>query len=172
MVVALVLVGGLLAGCGKSPLLKGNEAFLDGDYAAAEAQWRSLADGGHVHAQHNLGVLEAHLGNVEAAESWWLRAVARDFVPSMLELGELRLAAGDVDGAEALYRRAARWGNSEGAAVLEALGKPIPREDLSLARLRHLDARQDRIARELDRPHPNEYLNRVLDEQLARAEKD
>jgi len=167
-----VLLGSLLAGCGTSPLLQGNEAFYSGDYAAAEARWTSLAESGNVGAQHNLGVLNKHLGNSTAAAFWWEQAVAREFVPSMLELGALKLAAGQPYDAEALYRRAARWGNPDAAAVLDAWDKPVPHADLLLARMRLIEERQNRIARQLDRPHPNESLNRILDYQAAMADDE
>lgn len=167
-----ILLGSLLAGCGTAPLLKGNDAFHRGDYAAAEARWKPLAEAGNFHAQHNLAVLNKTRGDAAAAAFWWEQAVAWEFVPSMLELGALKLATGDPDAAEALYRRAARWGDKDAVAVLEAWAKPVPHADLLLAQMRLLEFRRNQVSRQLDRPGPNEFLNRKLDYYAAISEND
>jgi len=169
---AYVVISGLLSGCGTAPLVKGNDAFHGGDLAAAEAQWTPLAEDGNFHAQHNLGVLYKAEGDFETAAFWWEQSAAREFVPSLLELGALRLIAGNDDAAEALYRRAARWGSKDAIAVLEAWNKPVPHADLFFARQKRFEYQQTRLAWQLSRPGPNEYINRVLDYQAALAEKD
>jgi TPR repeat protein len=169
---AFVVLGGLLAGCGTSPLLKGNEAFHEGDYVEAASRWKPLAEAGHAGARHNLGVLNEHLGDSHAAAGWWEQAVALEFVPSMLRLAELRLAQGSPEEARALYRRAARWGSSEAVTALESMQEPVPHADLLLAHMRRFQARQGRVAKQIDRSDPNEFLNRMLDEQAAKAEHD
>lgn len=168
----LAVLASMLAGCGNSALLKGNEAFRSGDYQAARAHWEGPAENAVVGAQHNLGVLNAQLGDLEAAATWWRQAVAQEFVPSMLALGKLELARGEPKSAHALFHRAARWSNSEAIAALEAMNKPVPDADLWRTRMRSLDSRQARIARELSRPDPNQHLNRMLDQQAAMAEND
>ncbi|HMB37842.1 MAG TPA: hypothetical protein VKO85_02105 [Wenzhouxiangellaceae bacterium] len=169
---ALVFISGFLSGCGTAPLVKGVEAFHDGDLSAAEAQWKPLAEDGNVHAQHNLGVLHKAEGDLQTAARWWERAVAREFVPSMLELGALKLAVAETIEAESLYRRAARWGSDDAVAVLEAWQKPVPRPDLQMARTRSIEFQQRRIARQLDRRKPNEHINRVLDYYAAMDENE
>jgi TPR repeat protein len=162
--VAVIAVAALLlAGCGKSSLIKGNEAFRNGDHAAAESHWLAPAEAGDVDAQHNLGVLALERGDLVKAAAWWQKAVAREFVPSMRALARLELAAGRDRAAVALYHRAARWGDEQAIEVLEALGEAIPAADLRLAYARHIEHHQDRAARELNRTPPNDTLNRVLD---------
>lgn len=169
---AMLFVAALLAGCGASPLLQGNDAFRNGDFETAEAHWQPLAEAGDVDAQHNLGILHRHRGEPARAAQWWERAAADEFVPSMLELGHLRLAEGEIDAALAMYRRAARWGNDDAAAVLEALGQPVPNADLLMARMQHTRLATVRAGGPVDRPDPNERINRHLDELAARAEND
>ncbi|WP_376696203.1 hypothetical protein [Wenzhouxiangella sp. EGI_FJ10305] len=153
----------LLAGCGKSSLIKGNEAFRSGDYASAESHWRELAKAGGADAQHNLGVLELHRDDAAAAARWWQQAVAQEFVPAMLALARLELMSGRRDAAVSHYRRAARWGNDRAASTLEALGEPAPPADLRMAYVKRLEYRKERIGRELDRPNRNESLSQMLD---------
>lgn len=153
----------LLAGCGKSSLIKGNEAFRSGDYASAESQWRELAEVGDAGALHNLGVLEFHRGETAAAARWWQQAVDQEYVPSMLALARLELMSGRRDAAVSHYRRAARWGNDRAASTLETLGETTPPADLRMAYLKRLEYRQERTNRELDRPDRNESINRMLD---------
>jgi len=171
-VFAFVVISGLLSGCGTAPLVKGVEAFHDGDLATAEARWQPLAEDGNFHAQHNLGVLYKSEGDLQTAAAWWQQAAAREFVPSMLQLGALKLAEGKAGEAEALYRRAARWGSDDAVAVLEAWGKPVPRADLLFASHQAFRLQQSRIASQIDQPDPNEYINRVLDYNAAMAEND
>ncbi|WP_376696190.1 SEL1-like repeat protein [Wenzhouxiangella sp. EGI_FJ10305] len=153
----------LLAGCGKSSLVKGNEAFLSGDYASAEAQWRELAGTGDADAQHNLGVFELHRGDAVAAARWWKQAVAQEFEPSMLALARLELMSGRRDAAVSHFRRAARWGNGRAVAALEKLGEPVPQADLRMAFVARVEYRQEGARRELDRSDRNESLNQMLD---------
>ncbi|GEM_PF-6509033 len=169
---ALVLV---LAGCAKSPLIEGNEAFRSGEFETAGATWLPLAIDGDVDAQHNLGVLNAQLGDSAAAAHWWGLAAAQEFVPSMRSLARLELAAGKRATAIALFQRAARWGDSEAAAALESLDAPVPNADLWLARAEQV--RLQRIAaqrydRRFERLDSNEWWepwNR-FDEQAALAD--
>lgn len=153
----------LLAGCGKSSLIKGNEAFRSGDYVSAESQWRELAEAGDADAQHNLGVLEFYRGDAVAAARWWQQAVAQEFVPSMLALARLELMSGRREAAVSHYLRAARWGNDRAASTLETLGESAPPADLWMAYVKRLEYRQERTGRELDRPDRNESINQMLD---------
>ncbi len=167
-----VVVSGLLSGCGTAPLVKGVDAFHDGDLAAAEAYWQPLAEDGNVHAQHNLGVLYKAGGDLQTAAFWWAQAVDGQFVPSMLELGALKLIDGKDDAAEALYRRAARWGNADAIAALEALEKPVPRADLFLAEMRRLEVRQARMAWRSDRRRSAEEQQELVDYAAVLAAND
>lgn len=168
----LVLLGGLVAGCGTSPLLEGNEAFHEGEFAVAEARWMPMAEAGNSHAQHNLGILNKTLGDLDTAAYWWEQAAARDFVPSMVELGALRLAAGDEGEAEALYRRAARWGSADAIAVLEAREVPVPYADLLFARMQRLQIYQTRLAWSRDRGNSAADLQEAVDQAAVVAEND
>lgn len=166
----------LLTGCAKSPLIEGNEAFRSGDIAAAEASWLPLAIDGDVDAQHNLGVLNAHLGDSAAAAHWWRLAAVQEFVPSMRSLARLELAAGERASAIALFQRAARWGDSEAAAALESLDAKVPNADLWLARAEQVRQQQriaaQRLDRRFERLDSNEWWepwNR-FDEQAALAD--
>lgn len=169
---ALVFLVGLLAGCGTAPLLKGNEAFRAGDFKAAEAQWKPMAEAGNFHAQHNLGVLYKTVGDSEIAAFWWQRAVASDFVPSMLELGTMKLADGEREAAAALFRRAARWGNADAIAALEALDKSVPRADLFFAEMRRLELQQVRAAWRSDRRRSAEEQQDAVDYAATLAAND
>lgn len=164
----------LLAGCGKSSLIKGNEAFRDGNYASAELQWLELARAGDADAQHNLGVLELHRGDTATAVQWWQQAVAQEFVPSMLALARLELMSGRRAAAVSHYMHAARWGNDQAASALETLGESVPIADLRLAYVKRLEYRQERMGRELNRPMRNESLNQMLNKYayLAGAQGD
>lgn len=139
-----------LAGCASSPLLEGNDAFVQGDFQAAEAQWRPLAEAGNVDAQHNLGVLDHRLGNDDQARNWWRSAVAQEFVPSMLALASLEMSSGRPAEAIALYRRAARWADPNAVAALEALDQPVPHADLWLAEEEQARQRQRLAAQRFD----------------------
>lgn len=169
---ALVFLGGLLAGCGTAPLLKGNEAFQAGELTAAEEQWKPLAEAGNFHAQHNLGVLYKTVGDSETAALWWRQAVLQDFVPSMLRLASLNLAEGKSDQALALFHRAARWGNVDAIAALQALEMPVPRADLLLAQFERLELQQTRMARPIDRRRSAERQQELVDYAAVLAAND
>lgn len=167
-----VVLSGLLSGCGTAPLVKGVEAFHDGDLAVAEAHWQPLAEDGNVHAQHNLGVLYKAEGDLQTAAFWWAQAIAGQFVPSMLELGVLNLVEGERDEAAAIFRRAARWGNADAIAALEALEKPVPRADLFLAEMRRLESSQARMAWRSDRRRSAEEQQEFVDYAAVLAAND
>ncbi|NKI36569.1 tetratricopeptide repeat protein [Wenzhouxiangella sp. XN79A] len=139
-----------LAGCAKTPLIEGNDAFVSGDFEAAEATWLPLAANGDVDAQHNLGVLHHHLGDTVAAARWWRSAAEQQFVPSMRSLARLELANGDRTAAVALFHRAARWGDVESVSALEVLGEPVPGADLWRGRMEQLRQQQRLAALRLD----------------------
>jgi len=161
---ALVVAAAVLAGCGTTALEKGNEAFLDGDLAVAEAQWKPLAEAGNLSAQHNLGILNGYRGDPERAAYWLERAVSEGFVPSMVKLAQLNLAAGRLAAAENLYRHAARWGDRDASEALDRLEKPVPRPDLLLAHFRRSQFLDARAGSPVTRRDPNERLNRMLDQ--------
>jgi TPR repeat protein len=100
----------------------GMEAAERGDYAAAIAQWRPLAEAGDATAQASLGSLYA-LGqgvppDLDAAIRWYRLAAGQGHAAAQYNLGQLLRSpqAGDRrDLAEALkwYRAAAEQGNAE-----------------------------------------------------------
>lgn len=88
----------------------------------------------------------------------------------MLWLARMELNAGRQEAAIDLYSRAARWSASEGREALTALGAPVPRADLWLARSNQFQQRQALAARQLERRNLNAELYRRLDEGVAKQQ--
>jgi cell division septation protein DedD len=93
------------------PLKDGIEAWQSGDYAAAVAIWRPLAEKGDADAAFNLG--QAYrLGrgipaNAALAQSWFEKAANQGHVDAATMLGLLLIQKGDQPGAIKWLKRAA-----------------------------------------------------------------
>lgn len=91
----------------------GLAAYQRGDYAAAFAEWRKLAENGHPQACHNLAILYLNGQGTEAdaaaAEQWCRRSAELGHPPAQHHLGVMLL---ESDSAAALpwWRKAAENG--------------------------------------------------------------
>jgi uncharacterized protein len=69
------------------------EAYASGDYAAALAQWRELADKGHAHSQLMIGSLyfngEGVAQDYAQAERWFERAANQGSADAALQLAQM-----------------------------------------------------------------------------------
>jgi len=70
---------------------KGMTAYRSGDYQAALAEWRLLAESGHATAQYNLGLMyEQGMGVPQdhaRAVAWYRRAAEHGYVKAQHNLG-------------------------------------------------------------------------------------
>ena len=70
---------------------KGMTAYRSGDYQAALAEWRPLAESGHATAQYNLGLMyEQGMGVPQdhaRAVAWYRRAAEHGYVKAQHNLG-------------------------------------------------------------------------------------
>ena len=98
---------------------KGIEAYRNGDYAEALAQWRPLAEAGHAPAQANLGHLYDKGHGVDQdytkALKWYSRAAEQGDPGALFNLGHMydtgQGVAQDFRRAFTLYRNAAKKGD-------------------------------------------------------------
>ena len=109
--IALVLAGLLgVATPGQADYLVGMMAFARGDYRAALAEWRPLAERGQAEAQFNLGVLyDGGLGierDYAQAADWYRRAAEQGHARAQFNLAVLYA---DGLGLARNYAEAARW---------------------------------------------------------------
>lgn len=109
-------------GVAASPTVKsGIEAWQRGDYAAAVAAWRPLAEAGNADAAFNLG--QAYrLGrgvqiNLGAAQTWLTRAASKDHLDAQSTLGLMLFDSGDMRGAMRWLRAAAERGDARAQLV-------------------------------------------------------
>ena len=123
----------------------GLAAYAAGDYPAARAQLRPLADRGSAIAETMLGVMAAkgqgRASDPAVAVGWWLRAANRGYAPAQLALAKAlasgRGVAADRGQAWVWARLAARTGDA-GAVAATALAQELARR-LSAADLAKLE---------------------------------
>jgi len=120
------LVAAALIGAAASPLSAqsvkaGIEAWQRGEYAAAVAVWRPLAEKGDADAEFNLG--QAYrLGrgvptNIAAATTWFQRAAAKGHIDAQTTLGLLLFQNGDQAGGLKWLKAAAEKGEPRALLV-------------------------------------------------------
>jgi hypothetical protein len=116
------------------PLDAGLAAYAAGDYAAARAQLRPMADRGSAIAETMLGVMAAkgqgRASDPAVAVGWWLRAANRGYAPAQLALAKA-LAAGRgvaTDRGQAwVWARLAAGAGDAGALAADALARGLAR---------------------------------------------
>jgi hypothetical protein len=113
----------------------GIEAWQKGNYGAAVAIWRPLAEAGNADAAFNLG--QAYrLGrgirlNLGAAQTWLLRAASKDHLEAQSTLGLLLFDSGDLNGAMRWLKAAAERGEPRAQLVYGTAlfnGDGVPRD--------------------------------------------
>ena len=118
---------------------KGMTAYRSGDYQAALAEWRPLAESGHAAAQNNLGFMYAKGRGVAQddakAIAWYRRAAEQGHSKAQLSLGLVYAEGKGVpqDDAEAAawYRRAAKQGLADSQYNLGLMftnGEGVPKD--------------------------------------------
>lgn len=118
---------------------KGLAAARAGDFASAVAEWRPLAESGHVEAQFNLGaVYEAGLGvlkNPEEAAGWYALAAGQGHAKAQYNLGVMfadgRGVARDDTRAAVWMRKAAEQDHGKAQynlAILYQSGRGLPKD--------------------------------------------
>jgi hypothetical protein len=133
----LISVSLLLASC-TNQVQKGAEAFERGDYDIAAGYWNADAKAGNMYAEYNLALLwEQGLGttpkNTSEASQWFLRSAQHGYIPAMVRLARLQRIGGLAEAPLSWLTLAARWGNNDAIAELNAWGKPVPTSDLLFA---------------------------------------
>jgi TPR repeat protein len=91
----------LLSGAAPAGFPEGLAAYERGDWAAALAEWRPLADAGLVEAQYNLGLLH-HEGkgvpqDAARAHAWFLAAAKGGFARAQYRVAEMYEAGDGVE---------------------------------------------------------------------------
>ncbi len=103
LIIGILLIFGL-AGCASGNYQKGLAAAQQGDYSAALAQWRPLAERGDADAQYQLGLAYRHGRGVKQdypeAVRWFRLGEAQFHPGSLNQLGEMYEAALGLDAAE------------------------------------------------------------------------
>jgi cell division septation protein DedD len=135
MTIALTALAGFPAGAAAPTVKSGIEAWQKGDYPAAVAIWRKLAEAGNADAAFNLG--QAYrLGrgvktNLAAAQTWLLRAASKDHLEAQSTLGLLLFDSGDMKGAMRWLKAAAERGEPRAQLVYGTAlfnGDGVPRD--------------------------------------------
>lgn len=90
---------GLAAGAARADVKAGVDAWQRGDFAAAVAEWRPLADQGDADAQYNLGqAYKMGRGvpqDLDIAESWYEKAAQQGHAPAAANLGLILFQKGE-----------------------------------------------------------------------------
>jgi len=161
---ALVLTLGVAAPVAANPLDDGVDAEKRGDYAAALALWRPLAEQGNAAAQFDVGSLYANgygvvQDYVEAA-SWYRKAADQGYASAQSSLGFMyyagRGAPQDFDQAATWFQKAADQGNASGEFYLGdmyAAGQSVPQDDAQAAAW---------YAKAADQGHPAAQFNLAI----------
>jgi cell division septation protein DedD len=135
MAIALMALAAPAAGAAPPTVKTGIEAWQKGDYAAAVAIWRQLAEAGNADAAFNLG--QAYrLGrgvkiNLGAAQTWLQRAASKDHLEAQSTLGLLLFDSGDMKGAMRWLKAAAERGEPRAQLVYGTAlfnGDGVPRD--------------------------------------------
>lgn len=127
------------APAGAQDFEKGLAAARAGDFASALAEWRPLAESGHVEALFNLGaVYEAGLGvtkSPEDAAGWYALAAGQGHAKAQYNLGVMfadgRGVARDDTRAAVWMRKAAEQGHGKAQynlAILYQAGRGLPKD--------------------------------------------
>ena len=130
----------LFAAEGKAGFDEGWEAYKNGDYESAYAEWRPLAEHGDKVAQHYLGGLYYQGKGVsqsdEKAAYWTLKAANQGYAYSQLQMGGLYLAGRGVEKDE---KKAFEW-------TRKAAMQGYPKAILELGKYHHdgIGVEQDR----------------------------
>jgi TPR repeat protein len=120
--VSAVLALALAAGTALADTKAGYDAWMKGDYAAAVAQWRPLADRGDADAQFDLG--QAYkLGrgvpqDLKTAQSWFEKAAQQGHLQAQTMLGLILFQNGDRARAMPWIRKGADAGDPRAQYVL------------------------------------------------------
>lgn len=108
--VLIVLVSLLIFPANAQDYVKGFNAYLRGDYALAEREFRPLAERGNVLAQYKLGLMynrgEGVRQDFAKAVKWFFRAATLGYAPAQTGLG-IKFEKGQ--GVKRDYGEAARW---------------------------------------------------------------
>ena len=139
LALGLAVAGWFCARAAVADLGPGWQAYQRGDYPAAVAAWRPLADTGDAAAQYNLGVLyDEGLGverDGDTALLWWTRAAQQDHRLAQHNLALTLLERGgprDLEEAVAWLQRAAAAGfarSQYSLAKLYAAGHGVTVDD-------------------------------------------
>jgi|SRR5579871_2090677 len=143
----LILLPVLAAFAAAADFSTGLHAYEKGDYNAAAAEWRPLAEKGDAPSQFNLGLLYIDGHGVpqdySLAAHWFERAAEQDYTKAQLNLGALY---GVGRGVKRDYVQAYKWLN-----LCAAKGDPkcVAQRDLVAQRLKSKDlATAQRLARD------------------------
>jgi len=137
--VLIVLLSLLVSPAIAQDYVKAFNAYLRGDYALAEREFRPLAERGNVLAQYKLGLMynsgEGVQQDFAEAVRWFHRAAAQGYAPAQKSLG-VKYEKGQ--GVKRSYGEAARWyryGADQGDAAAQyrlgrmyALGRGVRRD--------------------------------------------
>jgi len=135
----IVLMSLLVSPANAQSYVDAFNAYLRGDYARAEREFRPLAERGNVLAQYKLGLMynngEGVKQNFGEAVKWFNRAASQGYAPAQRGLG---IKFGKGQGVKRNYGEAVRWyrfGADQGDAASQyrlgrmyALGRGIRRD--------------------------------------------
>ena len=100
-------------------------AYEQGDFAAALAEWRQLAEEGNLQACHNIAIMYDMGQGVEAdlaqAQQWCERAAQGGSVPAQAHLGYLLIQQQQPEQAAQWWTKAAQAGDEQAQAALKQL---------------------------------------------------
>jgi TPR repeat protein len=112
---------------------EGYRAIEAGDYAAAEAAFRPLAEAGDARAQMALGVVADLRNQPEAAMAWYKRAAEQGLSEAQVLLGAAYLNNGELVAAHCWIARAAERKHLRADALLQSIAARLSPGDLARA---------------------------------------
>ncbi len=122
----------------------GAAAAIKGDFAAALAEFRPLAEAGHPRAQNNLGIMYQYghgvAGDLAAARRWYRKAAEQGLAQAQFNLGVLDMGgeggARDLVQAYLWLSLAAQAGDKSAGDSLARLGGEMTADQVAEARRR------------------------------------
>ncbi len=121
------------SGLARAGPTEGYRALEAGDYGAAEAAFRPLAEAGDARAQMALGVIADLKSEREAAMAWYKRAGEQGLSEAQVLLGATHLSNGDLLAAHCWIAQAAERKHPKADALLQSIAARLSPEELARA---------------------------------------
>src|SRR5690348_16396974 len=113
----------------KADLMQAAQAFENGDYERAKAEWSRVAERGDAEAEFGLGeIYEQVDGDYKKAEVWYGKAAEHGSVEAKYRLALISMAGNEGSSPDLVKAYKWTWLAAEGDGVWSELGRDLRRE--------------------------------------------